>query len=370
MARRSPSHSVRPSRSRYADDDLTEIIDPIDEEPSGKSGKQKSRGRKRAKRIALITALVIALLGGGGLLAGGLYLKSVDDSIERVDAFEEIPEAERPVKAEPKVKNFLMLGSDTRDPDATSGSRTDTIILAHIPGDHSSAQLISIPRDTWVFVPKSKRGEGGREAKINAAFAWGGIPLLVQTIEKFTGVRIDNVIIVDFSGFKEIVDALGGVTITVEKGFTSTHSLLPGSKRTFKAGKQVMDGGMALDYARERYVFADGDFTRIKHQQQVIKAILDKATSGGVLSSPAKLTSFLNATAGAVKVDSTMNLLDTAMELRGLSGGGLSFFTSPATCCGTKGTESVVLVDTAKVGPFYEALRNDDVAQLEALANK
>ncbi|GAB4049577.1 LCP family protein [Catellatospora paridis] len=370
MARRSSSHAVRPSRSRYADDDLTEIIEPIDEAPLGKSDKQKLRGRKRAKRIALIVGLVVALLGGGGLLAGGLYLKSVDDSIERVDAFDEIPEEGRPVKAEPKVKNFLMLGSDTRDPNATSGSRTDTIILAHFPADHASAQLISIPRDTWVFIPKAKNGNGGKEAKINAAFNWGGTSLLVQTVEKFTGIRIDNVVIVDFSGFEQIVDALGGVTITVEKGFTSNYSLLPSHVRVFKAGKQVMNGGQALDYARERHAFSDGDFTRIKHQQEVIKAVLDKATSGGIVSNPAKLTSFVNAMASSVKVDKTMSLLDTAMELRGVNGAGLSFYTSPTAGFGKKGDESVLIPDMTKVGPFFEALSKNDIPTVESLAKK
>ncbi|MEV4410930.1 LCP family protein [Catellatospora sp. NPDC049609] len=363
MARRSPSHSVNPSHSRHADDDETQLVDPAAELPDGK---QQSRRRRKAKRIVLITLLVIALLGGGGLVAGGLYLRSVDSGIERVDAFEEIPEAERPVKAEPETKNYLILGSDTRDPDATAGSRTDTIILAHVPKDHASAQLISIPRDTWVHVPRAKNGNGGREAKINAAYAWGGIPLMVQTVEKFTKVRIDNVIVIDFAGFKEIVDALGGVEITVESNFTSIHPPF----RRFTAGKQVMDGDEALDYARQRKQFATGDFARIQHQQQVIKAIVNKASSGGLLSSPGKLSSFLNATAGAVSVDRTMSLLDTALELRGIKGGALEFYTSPTTGTGRKGSESVVLADTAKVGPFYEALVADDIAQLKALAKK
>lgn len=361
MPRRSPSHSVHASRPSAAEDDATQLFETDAEPP-----KTPSRRRRRAKRIALISALVFVLLAGGGLVAGGLYLRSVDSSIERVDAFDDIPEAERPVKAEPEVKNFLILGSDTRDPDATSGSRTDTIILAHIPKSHTSAQLISIPRDTWVFVPKAKNGNGGREAKINAAYAWGGIPLMVQTVERFTKVRVDNVIVVDFAGFKEIVDALGGVEITVEKNFTSIHPPF----RKFTAGKQVMDGEEALDYARQRKQFATGDFARIQHQQQVIKAIVNKASSGGILSSPAKLNSFLGATAGAVSVDRTMSLLDTAMELRGVKGGALNFYTSPTTGTGRKGTESVVLADTAKVGPFYEALLADDITTLQALAAK
>jgi len=352
----------------FAEPDSTELLElPPDAQPP----KQRSRRGRRARKIILITLLVLALLAGGGLLAGGLYYRSVEGSIDRVDAFQDVPAESRPEKVVAGAKNLLILGSDTRDPDNTSGSRSDTIILAHLPKGRQSAQLISIPRDTWVYIPKSKDGQhGGREAKINAAFAWGGIPLTVQTVEKYTGVRIDNVALVDFAGFAEIVDALGGVDIDVEQAFTSTHSLLPGGRREFKAGKQTMDGAMALDYARERYAFADGDFARIRHQQQVIKAILDKAVSGGTLANPARLNSFLRATADAVAVDETFGIFDTATELRHLRSGNLTFITNPTKGTGRKGSESVVLDDPAKVKVVYDAVRRDAVPDIVAAAKK
>ncbi|WP_410813278.1 LCP family protein [Micromonospora sp. 067-2] len=317
--------------------------------------------RRRWRKIALITFVVIALLGGGGLVAGGLYFRSINSGIERVDAFEGVPEESRPQVVATGAMNIMILGSDSRDPDSSSGSRTDTIILAHLPKDRQSAQLIAIPRDSWVSVPESPQGRGGRDAKINAAFAWGGVPLMVQTLEKFTGVRIDHVAMVDFAGFKEIVDALGGIDVTVDKAFTSKHSLNPDGRREFVAGPQVMDGATALDYARERYAFADGDFTRIKHQQQVIKAILDKAASGGTLASPTKLNSFVRATADAVAVDQSMSLVDLAMELRHLRSGNLGFYTCPTDGTGQKGTESVVLVNKDKADRVFDAVRRDSV---------
>jgi LCP family protein required for cell wall assembly len=245
--------------------------------------------RRRGRRILLITLLALGLLMGGGTLAGGLYLRSVEGVVERVDAFHEVPAESRPDKvgAAKGALNFLVLGSDTRDPANTSGSRSDTIILAHLPHDRSSAQVISIPRDTWVHIPKSADGRhGNTNAKINAAFAWGGIPLMVQTVEAYTGVRIDHVVVVDFSGFKEIVDALGGVEIDVEESFTSTHSLTADGQRHFTQGPQTMDGAAALDYARERFAFTDGDFARIRHQQQVIRAIVEKASSRSCVPRP------------------------------------------------------------------------------------
>jgi LCP family protein required for cell wall assembly len=343
--------------------DDTEVIPAVpasDQEPSSR--------RRRVRRIILISLLVLGLLGGGTLLAGGLYLRSIEGDIGRVDAFDEVPEVDRPVKVATQAKDILILGSDSRDPQNTTGSRSDTIILAHLTADRSSAQLISIPRDTWVPVPLTKDGRGGRDAKINAAYTWGGISLVVRTVEKFTGVRIDHVAVIDFAGFKEIVDALGGVDIDVATGFTSTHSLNPDGRRTFTKGRQTMDGAAALDYARERFAFADGDFARIRHQQQVIRAILDKAVSGGVLANPGRLNAFLRATADAVSVDNTMSVFDMAIELRHMRSGNLTFLTSPSNGTGQIEGESVVLANAAKARAVYDAVRRDDVKAILTLA--
>lgn len=330
---------------------------------------QATSRRRRVKKIILISALVLALAGGGALVAAGLYLRSVESGVERVDAFNDVPEESRPQKVVKDAMNILVLGSDSRDPDNLSGSRSDTIMLAHLPKDRSGAQLVSIPRDTWVHVPATKDGrQGNRDAKINAAFAWGGIPLMVQTVEQFTGVRIDHVVLVDFSGFKEIIDALGGVDIVVDQSFTSTHSLDPSGRRQFVKGKQHMDGITALDYSRERYAFPDGDFTRIRHQQQMIKAVLDKAASAGLLTNPGRLNSFLRATANAVSVDETLSLFNMAMDLRHLRGDNLAFFTSPTKGTGRVGTESVVFANTEKAKTFYDAVRRDAVAELTSAA--
>ncbi|SCL29075.1 transcriptional attenuator, LytR family [Micromonospora nigra] len=327
------------------------------------AGHPAPRRRRRWGRITLLGLLALTLVGVGGMVAAGFYLKSVESDIERVDAFDGVPEADRP-QAEPVARgatNILILGSDSRDPDGTGGSRTDTIILAHLPKDRSSAQLISIPRDTWVPVPRSTDGNhGGRDAKINAAYAWGGVPLMVQTVEKFTRVRVDHVVMVDFGGFKEIIDALGGIEVSSEKRFTSIHPPF----RTFPQGRQRMDGEAALDYSRQRKQFTDGDFARIRHQQQVIKAILDEATSGGILTNPARLNSFLRATSDAVSVDRELSLLDLAAELRNLRSGDLFFVTSPTKGTGRVGTESVVFADTARAREFYDAVRRDAAKEI------
>ncbi|PZF91820.1 LCP family protein [Micromonospora deserti] len=346
-----------PHRQQYVEPETTVLDGPSTPEPTEASRPRRRRWRK----IGLISLLVVTLLGGGTAIAGGLYLRSVESDIDRVDAFSGVPEADRPQAVAKGALNIMILGSDSRDPENTTGSRTDTIILAHLPKDRSSAQLISIPRDTWVHVPRSKDGNhGGRDAKINAAFAWGGVPLMVQTVEKFTGVRIDHVMMIDFAGFKEIIDALGGIDVNSEKTFTSIHPPF----RTFQQGMQRMDGETALDYSRQRKQFPDGDFARIRHQQQVIKAILDQAVSGGIVTNPARLNSFVKATSSAVSVDEGMSLLGMATDLRGLRGNNLVFLTTPTKGTGRVGSESVVFADAEGTRSFYEAVRHDTVQEI------
>ncbi|MDP9798998.1 LCP family protein required for cell wall assembly [Catenuloplanes nepalensis] len=341
------------------DEDATQVIEAV--KPA------RRRGRwARVLIFAVVTGLVIA---GGATAATALYVSSVERSIEKVDAFTEVPEESRPVKEEVAADalNLLLLGSDSRDPENTTGSRSDTIIVAHLPADRSGAQLISIPRDTWVHVPRSADGRNGdTDAKINSAYAWGGIPLMVRTVEDFTKVRMDHVVLVDFGGFQQIVDALGGIDIEVEQDFTSIHEPF----REFTEGTMHMDGATALDYARQRYQFQDGDFARIRHQQQVIKAILDRAASGGMLSSPAAVNDFVKATANSVSVDQTLSILDLATQMRNVRGGNLTFLTTPTTGTGRVGDQSVVLADAKAATALYDAVRTDSVPDILAAARK
>ena len=121
-----------------------------------------------------------------------------------------------------------------------------------------------------MHVPESPDGQNGdTKAKINAAYAWGGLPLMVQTVEEYTGVRMDHVALIDFAGFKEVTDALGGVDMNVEQTITSIHT----PYRTFKTGRTTSTATEALDYVRQRNQFADGDFARMRHQQQFLKAL-------------------------------------------------------------------------------------------------
>ena len=304
--------------------------------------------------------LVLALLGGVG---AWVYAKRPQRG----------PGPHRPVLRDHRrpagkpvdgALNILLVGSDSRDPDApvdqASQWRADTIIVMHIPADHDKAYLVSIPRDLYVPIPESAGADcgSGQRAKINAAFAFGGLPLAVRTVECFTDVRIDHVMAIDFAGFKEVTDALGGVDLNVERTITSIHK----PYRKFTKGTNHMDGAEALDWIRQRKQFPDGDFARMRHQQEFLRALMDKAVSTGTLTNPAKLNAFLRSVTDAVTVDEEFSLVDMAVQFRNLRGENLTFLTSPHLGSRMVNGESVVVSDREKALAMYQAMANDTMA--------
>jgi LCP family protein required for cell wall assembly len=322
---------------------------------------RKRKVRPRWGRIVLVGALVLALLTGIGALSAYVWFKNVDDDLKRTDPFSDI--AGRPPKTVDGSLNILLLGSDSRDPDApvdqAGNWRTDTIMVLHIPANHDKGYLISLPRDLWVHVPASKDGEhGDRMAKINAAYAWGGAPLMVQTVEAYTGVRMDHLVLIDFAGFIKVTDALGGVDMEVEQTVTSIFE----PWRTFNAGLNHFNGDEALDYCRQRYQFPDGDFARQRHQQQFLKALLDKAASAGTLTNPGAFKDFVTASAAALTVDKDFSLFDLGWQFRSLRSDDLVFMTSPFSGTDTIDGESVVLSDKDRASALFNAVAEDTVA--------
>jgi len=322
--------------------------------------------KPRWGRIALVIGGLVALIA---LLAGGCgiaYVSNLDEKLHRTDAFSGLDD--RPGKSVDGTQNILLLGSDSRDgadydPNgapktggAGKNERSDALMVLHIPKDHSKAYLISIPRDTYVYVPELD-GHGGTRAKINAAFSWGGIPLTVKTVENFTGVKIDHVVKIDFNGFKAMTDAVGGVDVTVDETVTD-----PRSKRTFKAGVNHLDGNAALDYVRQRYGLANGDFDRVKRQQIFMRALMQKATDSGTLTNPMKLKNFLDAATTSLTVDNAFSLKDMALEFRGLRPADISFITSPHLGSQNVDGQSVVVSDKEKAIALWGAVEKDKVA--------
>lgn len=320
--------------------------------------------RPRWGRIALVGGLVLALLAGIGAAFGWWYVDDLNDKVSRTDAFAGV--SNRPAKEVDGAVNILLLGSDSRDPDngAKAGEwRTDTMIIMHISADHKKAYLISIPRDLYVHIPKSQKNPkfGNTKAKINAAFAWGGVPLVVQTLEEYTGVRLDNVVVIDFGGFQKVTDAIGGVDMNVEQDITSIHP----PHRKFKKGVNHLNGAEALDYVRQRYQFAEGDFARMRHQQEFMKALMDKAVSSGTLANPSKLNAFLQSATAAITVDKDLSLMDMAMQFKDLRSNDLTFMVSPHQGSQMVGGESVVMPDKDKADKLYSAVKSDTLEEYQ-----
>ena len=324
---------------------------------------RRPRLKPRWGRIALLAGLavlIIAVIAGISLYG---YASNLDDNLKRTDAFSQLT-GDRPAKQVKGALNILLVGSDSRDPDTKDDQanawRADTLILMHVPADHKTAQLISIPRDLWVVIPKSNTaacGDGGR-AKINASFAFGGLPRAVHTVECLTDVKIDHVMAIDFGGFKEVTDALGGVDLYVDQTITSIHK----PHRVFTKGMMHMNGEQALDWVRQRKQFPRGDFARMQHQQQFLKAVLDKAASSGTLTDPGKLDAFLKSATAAVRVDQDFSLSDMAVQFRDLRGSNLTFITSPNKGSDTISGQSVVVSDKEKALALYQAVAGDKMS--------
>ena len=257
--------------------------------------------------------------------------------------------------------NILVMGSDSRGAtadEAVSGSssnqRADTLMLVHIPADRSRIFAVSLMRDLWVDIP------GNGKAKINAALAYGGVPLMVQTVESMFNQRIDHVAMIDFEGFVGLTDALGGVEVNIKQPFVSAHDGF-----NFKQGPKVLDGRHALEFVRERYAFADGDYQRVRNQQAFLKALFAKNLSPETLLNPVKVHNVVSAIAPFISVDSGLNaaaLAGLAVELRNVRSGDMQMFTLPTLGTGTSADgQSIVLPNYAAIKDIGQALAGDSL---------
>jgi LCP family protein required for cell wall assembly len=245
--------------------------------------------------------------------------------------------------------NFLLLGTDGRS--ATDRGRSDVIVLVHVPEDPSAIQMIHFPRDLFVSIP------GYGKNKINAAYAFGGEPLLVQTLQDLLGVRIDHVARTDFDGFEGMVDAVGGVRVYAEEASDGTDGV------TFQKGWNELDGAEALAFVRERKQLSQGDISRGRRQLALVKAMLLEATSRDTLTNPLRLARLTDAATTNLVVDQDLDLgemRDLALELRDLRSGDVVFATAPFTGFGSDPVAgSIDIVDTEKMELLGEALRTD-----------
>ncbi len=264
--------------------------------------------------------------------------------------------------------NVLLMGSDSRegqtskqygDPDVYTGERSDTTILLHLSADRSFATAVSIPRDTWVMLPGCVvDGEtvGAFEAKFNTAFEIGGPGCTVKLVEQMTGLTIDNFAVIDFEGFKNVVNALGGVEVCLTEPASD-----PASDLELPAGISVVDGEQALSFVRARKTLSDGsDLSRIKRQQAFLSSMIREASSTGLLLNPVKLYSTLNAATSGLTTDPGLAdidvLRDLALSVRGMAPGDIAFLTMPWV---ERGDGENVLVDEAAAVLLWQSISDD-----------
>ncbi|WP_162492158.1 LCP family protein [Streptomyces ambofaciens] len=308
---------------------------------SARGGRSGLRGRSRGLKAAGL-ALAGALLLG--VAAAGWAYWHLNGNIRSVDINGALGD-DRPARpvAAPSASpsgspvptgalNILVLGSDSRGGEEnqelgggdSEGARSDTAMVVHLDAGRTAATVVSIPRDTLVTRPSCPlpSGEQTREASgamFNSAYALGGPVCAVKTVETLTGVRMDHYVEIDFSGFAELVDALGGVTVTTDVDIDDDKSHL-----RLEAGTHHLDGTEALGLARTRYGLEGGsDLARIELQQKLVKALLERISGTDLLGDPARLYQVADAVTGSLTTDTGLDSLGELTSL-GRSLGGLS----------------------------------------------
>ncbi|MFJ3780034.1 LCP family protein [Streptomyces sp. NPDC090075] len=295
----------------------------------GASATGDGLARRRRRRWIRGTALgagvvVVAALGGGWALYAKLSHNITADDAAAAELARY--ERERPTALVRGAQNILVIGSDSRAGEGNrrygkdSGTeRSDTAILLHLAADRHSATAVSLPRDLMVHVPGCLRGDGRRSEPsftlFNSAFEVGGSACTVRTVEKLTDIRVDHYVVVDFSGFKNMVDAIDGVQVCLKEPIDDQAA-----KLRLPAGRVTLDGEQALGYVRARKSLGDGsDTERMDRQQQFLGALVNKVQSGDVLLNPAKLYPLLNAATSALTTDPELASLRGLYQLvRGL----------------------------------------------------
>jgi LCP family protein required for cell wall assembly len=322
----------------------------------GSDGPSRRREKKRNRKV-LVAALILLLVP---VLAVGGYLawlnQIVSSNVKTQLLLPDDADGAKPTDDTGKVvdvptgagTNYLIIGNDAGP--GRVGARSDVMVLVHVPADHSTVSLIHFPRDLYVSIP----GKG--KNKLNAAYAFGGAPLLVRTMQNMLGIRIDHVAMLGFEGFKSMTDAVGGVDVNVEEASE-------GDGKVFREGMMHMDGETALVFVRQRKQLSEGDISRGQRQLAFIKALMLKTLSKDVLTNPIRLKDFIEAATGNLTVDQKLDvgtMRSEAFAMRGLRGNDIRFITAPFTGFGTSPEgASIDIVDKVKMDELGEALRTD-----------
>lgn len=306
----------------------------------------------KRKRWLVGAAVAVAVLVVG-VASYAAYKYFVLSSRLRADAEElkaieaVLDDFEAPVEDGPvdTGQYILLLGNDRRE--GQGWTRSDTIMIARLDAETHSVSMLSIPRDSYTAV------EGHGMTKINHASAYGGPELMIQTVKELTGLPIHHYVEIDFQGFGQVVDALGGVEMTVDE------PVVDGGKVLLSPGTQVLSGYEALLFVRNRKAYADGDFSRMRNQQALLFAMVKKASDD---TNFARLPGILDSISRHLKTDWTVpELMSVASEYRGIGSDDMRMKTLPGAAQRIDGV-SYVVIDEAQAELLYEDLADGGFA--------
>ncbi|MFJ1975051.1 LCP family protein [Streptomyces sp. NPDC087903] len=292
---------------------------------AGASASGRGLIRRRRRRWVRWTGLGVAVLVTAAVAGGWAVYAKLDGNITADDAAaDELAryEKERPTSLVRDAQNILLIGSDSRAGDGNdrygrdSGTeRSDTTILLHLSAGRHSATAVSLPRDLMVDVPGCRRPDGTRTepmfAMFNYAFQVGGSACTIRTVEKLTDIRVDHHMVIDFHGFKDMVDALDGVEVCLTEPIRDKAA-----KLRLPAGRVLLDGEQALGYVRARKSLGNGsDTDRMDRQQRFLGALVNKVQSNDVLLNPVRLYPVLDAATSSLTTDPDLASLRGLYEL-------------------------------------------------------
>jgi LCP family protein required for cell wall assembly len=337
--------------------------------------RRKPPQRRRALTIAAWTAAGVVLLGGGGL--GWFYFK-LNGNLKTVDIDQALGK-DRPPNVDNGSMDILVLGSDSRGgangeygQDDGGSARSDTAMIIHLYEGHKQASVVSIPRDTMGPRPACPTGQGKssaarQRAQFNEAFTIGGAACAVKTVEQMSGIRMDHYIEVDFTGFKKIIDNLGGVPLTTTKPIKDKDSHLD-----LPPGPHTLNGEQSLGLVRTRKSVGDGgDLGRIQLQQAFIKALIKQVKSVGVFDNPKKLYNLADSATKAITTDKALgdvkSLAGFAQGLQGIGAENMHMITLPVTRDPLDKDRVVPLTKESKM--VWDALLADQPIPAQATEN-
>ncbi|MEU7552568.1 LCP family protein [Streptomyces sp. NPDC044571] len=338
--------------------------------------RRKPAKRRRALVVAAWSAAGVVLLGGAGL--GYVYF-SLNGNLKTVDIDQALG-TDRPQDVDNGSMDILVLGSDSRGgangeygQDDGGSARSDTAMIVHLYEGHKKASVISIPRDTLVTRPactvtgSNKTDRGGPRQMFNESFTIGGAACAVKTVEKMSGIRMDHYIEVDFTGFKKIIDNLGGVEVTTTKPIKdgSSHLDLP-------SGTNKLNGEQALGLVRTRKSVGDGsDLGRIQLQQAFIKALIKQVKGIGVFDNPKRLLDLADTSTKSLTTDTQLGsvkaLAGFAQSLQGIDAQNMQMITLPVTADPRDPDRVVPLTKESQM--VWTALLGEQPIPAEATAN-